>query len=248
MNIPSAEADFAAGPHTVPPDGWLLATVLSITAGSVDVIGFLALGGMFTAHITGNAVIVAAHYVIGGFGQVGPLLAVPVFVAVMGVLALVFGAVGEVSGSRRALLILQTALLAACLSLGVAFGPFADADSSIAVLVGMFAVAAMATLNALVRLALQGVPSTAVMTTNITQLTIDVARLVRNRRQPDDLATTRRRAVVTFSCVVGFVSGAAIGAVLEVHCGLWAMALPVALAAVAVLLGERRTDGRSDGG
>jgi uncharacterized membrane protein YoaK (UPF0700 family) len=252
MNIPSADADadvvvHQPGPPTVLAGSWLLPTVLSITAGSVDVIGFLALGGVFTAHITGNVVIVAAHYVIGGFGQVGPLLAVPVFVAVLGVLALVFGAVGEVSGSRRALLILQTALLATCLGLGVAFGPFADADGPIAVLVGMLAVAAMATQNALVRLALQGVPSTAVMTTNITQLTIDVARLVRHRREPDTLATARRRARVTFACVVGFVSGAAIGAVLEVHGGLWAMALPVGLAAVAVLLGERRTDGRSGG-
>src|SRR5438445_2176703 len=196
MNIPSADADadvvvHQPGPPTVLAGSWLLPTVLSITAGSVDVIGFLALGGVFTAHITGNVVIVAAHYV-------------------------------------------QTALLAACLGLGVAFGPFADADGPIAVLVGMLAVAAMATQNALVRLALQGGPSTAVMTTNITQLTIDVARLVRRRRPPEDLAAARRRARVTSSCVAGFVSGAAIGAVLEAHWGLWAMALPVGLAAVAV--------------
>ena len=41
----------------------LLPAILSTTAGAVDVIGFLALGGLFTAHITGNVVIVAAHYV-----------------------------------------------------------------------------------------------------------------------------------------------------------------------------------------
>jgi len=71
MSIPSAEADadvvvHQSGPHTVPAGSWLLPTVLSITAGSVDVIGFLALGGVFTAHITGNVVIVAVHYVSGG--------------------------------------------------------------------------------------------------------------------------------------------------------------------------------------
>jgi hypothetical protein len=33
---------------------WLLVAVLSMTAGSVDLIGFLAFGGLFTAHITGN--------------------------------------------------------------------------------------------------------------------------------------------------------------------------------------------------
>ena len=57
--------------------GWLLTAVLSVTAGAVDVIGFLALGGLFTAHITGNVVVVAAHYVTGGFGEVGPLWRFP---------------------------------------------------------------------------------------------------------------------------------------------------------------------------
>ena len=69
-------------------DSWLLPAVLSTTAGAVDVIGFLALGGLFTAHITGNLVVIAAHYVTGHFSEVGPILAVPVFVAVLGVVTL----------------------------------------------------------------------------------------------------------------------------------------------------------------
>ena len=39
---------------------FLLPAVLGMTAGAVDVTGFLALGGLFTAHITGNLVILAA--------------------------------------------------------------------------------------------------------------------------------------------------------------------------------------------
>jgi uncharacterized membrane protein YoaK (UPF0700 family) len=121
--------------------GWLLAAVLSATAGAVDVIGFLTLGGLLTAHVTGNLAILAAHYVIGGFSRVGPLLAVPVFVAVFAVVTLAAGAV-EAAGysARRALLIVQAALLAGCLGLGTRFGPLADADSPMAVLVGMLAV------------------------------------------------------------------------------------------------------------
>jgi hypothetical protein len=112
-----------------------------------------------------------------------------------------------------------------------------------AVCVGMLAVAAMATQSALVRLALPDSPSTAVMTTNATQLTVDLATLAWGRGKPDDIARVRRRACVTFPCVVGFVAGCAAGAGLEVYCGLWALALPVVLAAAAVPLGERRSDG-----
>jgi|SRR5689334_13685887 len=70
----------ATGTMTPP----LLPAVLSTTAGAVDVIGFLALGGLFTAHITGNLVVLAAHYITGGFAKVGPLAAVPVFILVLG--------------------------------------------------------------------------------------------------------------------------------------------------------------------
>src|SRR5947209_17267274 len=84
--------------------GWLLPVVLSTMAGAVDVTGFLALGGLFTAHITGNVVVLAAHYAIGGFSQVGPLLSVPVFIAVLGMVTLAAGGI-EKAGyeSRRAL-------------------------------------------------------------------------------------------------------------------------------------------------
>jgi uncharacterized membrane protein YoaK (UPF0700 family) len=218
---------------------WLLPAVLSTTAGAVDVIGFLALGGLFTAHITGNVVIVAAHYVTGGFSQIGPLLAVPVFMAVMGLVTLASSAIAQAgSPPLRQLLWLQTALLSGFLLLGVWFGRFTDADSSMAVLAGMLGVSAMATQNVLGKLALKGAPSTAVMTTNITQLTIDLATLVRSRGDADELAKARSRARMTFPCMVGFVGGCAAGAVLEVKLGFWALALPVVLSALAVPLGR----------
>jgi len=39
--------------------------VLSLAAGSVDVIGFLEFYELFTAHIMGNLVVLAAHLVAG---------------------------------------------------------------------------------------------------------------------------------------------------------------------------------------
>jgi uncharacterized membrane protein YoaK (UPF0700 family) len=235
----SGASRFAMAGLTLLRAGWLLPAVLSVTAGAVDVISFLALGGLFTAHITGNVVILAAHYVVGGFSEIGPLLSVPLFIAVLGAVTAASGVLEKAGQSpRRALLVLQAVLLAASLGLGAWFGPFADADHPLAVLVGMLGVAAMATQNALVKLALPGAPSTAVMTTNVTQLTIDLATLTVGWGDPNDRARARRRSGVTSPCVVGFVAGAAAGAVLEIHLGLWALAVPVVLAALAIPLSE----------
>jgi uncharacterized membrane protein YoaK (UPF0700 family) len=206
----------------------------------VDVIGFLVFGGLFTAHITGNLVVVAAHYVTGGFGQVGPILAVPVFITVLAVVVLLFGGIGNDGKTRRALLVLHAALLAGCLALGLRFGPFSNADSPVAVLAGMLGVAAMATQNALVKLALVESPSTAVMTTNTTQLIVDLAALVRSADEPDKFSKTGRRARVTFLCMAGFVGGCVAGAVFELRFGVGALVLPVILATLAVPLGEQK--------
>jgi uncharacterized membrane protein YoaK (UPF0700 family) len=216
---------------------------LSTTAGAVDVIGFLALGGLFTAHITGNIVIVAAHYVIGGFSQVGPLLAVPIFMGMIGLITVASRAITRPGFTAlQPLLWLQTAFLGGFLGIGVGFGPFSNADSSIAVLAGMFGVAAMATQNVLVKLALKDTPSTAVMTTNITQLTVDLSMLARGQGDADEIVKVRRRAGMTFACVIGFVAGCAGGAALEIKFGLWALTLPVILSALAVALGSSRSD------
>src|SRR5260370_20217292 len=85
---------------------WFLPAILSTTAGAVDVTGFLALGGLFTAHITGNVVVLAAHYATGRFSQVGPLLSVPVFIAVLGAVTLAAGGIAKAGyESRRAVLV-----------------------------------------------------------------------------------------------------------------------------------------------
>ena len=69
----------------------LLPFVLSGIAGCTDVISFLGLGGLFTAHITGNLVILAAHVVSGEPAQVALMLSVPVFMAALALTRLLVG-------------------------------------------------------------------------------------------------------------------------------------------------------------
>ncbi len=219
---------------------FLLPGLLSMTAGAVDVISFLGFGGLFTAHITGNLVILAAHYITGRFGEIAPLLSVPVFVTVLGIVTAVFVR-KPIPFIRRALLILQAALLASFLGFGVGFGPFADPNSSMAVFVGMLGVAAMATQNAVVRLALPGHPITAVMSTNATQLAVDLAMLTRCLPESANVSKIRFHADVTTLAVVGFVVGVVAGAILQIHFGLWSLIFPSLLAVQAIPLSESWT-------
>jgi uncharacterized membrane protein YoaK (UPF0700 family) len=46
-------------------DARTLPIVLSVIAGSTDVIGFLGLNGMFTARTAGNVVVPTAHLAVG---------------------------------------------------------------------------------------------------------------------------------------------------------------------------------------
>ena len=216
---------------------WLLVAFLSATAGAADIIGFLGLGGLFVAHITGNIVVLAAHYVTGGFSQIGPLLSVPVFVLVLAIVTGLF-ARKPTRVTLRALLILHCLLLSGFLAIALAFGPFTNPDAAIAVCGGMLGVAAMATQSAMVKLELPGFPSTAVLTTNTVQLSIDVAMLIRRNGRADQLARARQRARVTFPALAGFVGGCTAGAFFELHFGLTALIFPVSTGAIALLLGE----------
>lgn len=100
----------------------------------------------------------------------------------------------------------------------------------------------MAIQNALIKLALPGSPSTAVMTTNTTQLAVDLAIVVRRRDDPDQLARSRHRAWLIFPSIAGFVIGCTAAALLEVRYGLRTLLLPVVLAMIAIPLGEHWYD------
>ncbi|WP_348269617.1 YoaK family protein [Edaphobacter paludis] len=214
---------------------WLFVAVLSVTAGAVDVIGFLALGGLFTAHITGNIVILVTHYTTGGFSRIGPMVAVPVFIAVLATVVWIFKDRPK-QRTLRALLILQAALLTGFLALSVALGPFSNPGSAIAASVGMLGVAAMATQNALVKIDLPGFPTTAVLTTDTVLFAIDLVTLACGNVSPEETTQARRRIRMTIPAIAGFVAGCAGGGLLELHFKLWALVFPVVMAVIAVPL------------
>jgi len=214
----------------------MLPSVLSMIAGSADVIGFLGLGGLFTAHITGNLILIAAHVVNGTGVNLVHLLAVPVFIVVLGLTRLLVAGL-EAAGlaSLRPLLLLQLLLLTGFLVFSVAAGPSVSQHGVITMLAGMLGVSAMAVQNAMVVMSLKDSPSTAVMTTNITRFVMDVGEVLLGN-DPDKVAEASRRARHTFPAIIGFAGGAGLGAACFVVAGLWSLMLPTTLALLALAI------------
>ena len=210
-----------------------LPVLLSAIAGMVDVIGFLTLG-LFTAHITGNLVVIAALLVRGGPPNMSQVLAVPVFAAEVAAVWLIAKAFGRRGAAlARPLMLIQFLLLTCVLALSVIFNPAPNRHGFMAVLVAMIAVAAMACQFALLRLAVPDAPSTAVMTGNLTNAVLSLLDTQSSRPLMDG---ADERLKKTMTVVVGFFAGCIAGAAAVLFLGTWAWSILVALAGVAVLI------------
>src|SRR3984957_13398106 len=106
-----------------------LPLLLSLNAGFVDTAGFLALQGLFTAHVTGNFVTLGASLALGTSGAVAKLLALPVFCVVVIAVRLLSSLLSrQVRAVFEVMLGLKMILLIVGAALAVRFGPFHDGD------------------------------------------------------------------------------------------------------------------------
>src|SRR5215469_37613 len=143
-----------------------LPTLLSVIAGMVDLIGFLSLG-IFTAHVTGNIVVVGALLVRHNRVNPAQVLAIPVFIFAVAVTWLIAVASGRRgTGLMRPLLLIQFLLITGLLVFSVFTKPSADPHGLVATVAAMIAVTAMGCQFALLRLTVPVAPSTTVMTGN----------------------------------------------------------------------------------
>jgi uncharacterized membrane protein YoaK (UPF0700 family) len=230
-------------PSTSPPDDRSalsrlekrLPTLLSVIAGSVDLTGFLSLGNLFTAHITGNLVMVGALVVRGGRINLAQIMAIPVFILAAAATWLLAKASGRRGlGLLRLLLLVHFLLLTCVLIFSVITKPSADPHGLMAGVTAMVAVSAMACQFALLRLTLPGVPSTAVMTGNLTNTVLSL--LDRQSRSQPLMIGDSERLRGSLHLLIGFFGGCVVAAAAVTYLGDWAWLFPVVLAAVAVAL------------
>jgi uncharacterized membrane protein YoaK (UPF0700 family) len=214
---------------TTAPEPRLLTVGLGFTAGFVDTLGFIALLSFFTAHVTGNFVLLGSALSQPPHGLIAKFLALPTFIVAVAA-ARIYGRWLERRKRAAAfpLLISQATFLLVFMALGLFAAPIADADAPLAIWAALSGTFAMGIQNAASRTVFASLSPTTVMTGNVTQLVIDGVDLIVGG--PDaTLDPVRARVRHFWPPVVAFAVGAACGAVSYRYGGFASLLVPTAL-------------------
>jgi uncharacterized membrane protein YoaK (UPF0700 family) len=204
-------------PKAIPP-------LLSFVAGYVDSYTYLALFGLFAAQVTGSFVIAGAELIRHDYGITGKLLAIVAFIFAASVTTALIAAARDRRGATLAwMLALETVLLAIFAAMLLFGPPIQSARDWYGILAGLLAAGAMGAQSVLVRLLMKGIPQTNVMTGNMTQLGIAITELILAWRRFShsehgaaavrEFHEVRGQLLTVLSIAVGFLVGAAAGAV-----------------------------------
>ncbi len=211
-----------------------LPQLLSFNAGYVDTLGFLALSGLFTAHVTGNFVTLGATAALGLGGALSKLLALPVFCFV--VFASRLACLKLQASDRspiRPMLIVKLALLAGVAIFALYHGPFHADENIVTLFVGLVLVSAMAIQNGLHRAHLSKAPPSTLMTGTTTQIMLDLADLLVSAKS-EETAALKARIVKMGTAVITFALGCGLGAAGYMFAPAAAFTLPAILGAIAL--------------
>jgi len=217
-------------------DTWI-GVGLALTAGFVDAAAFIALTGLFTAHVTGNFVLIGAELVSTSNGVLAKLLALPVFVLAVALTRLI--AIGlERGGSAplQPLLAIEAAVLSAFALAGVALSPLGSPDGARAISVGMLGVAAMGIQNGIGRVVIGHLAATTVMTVNVSQAVIDLTDRLCGVGDRAQIGARLRR---TLPAVLAFATGALAGAFAVAAMSFWCMLMPAFVLVGLVIISGR---------
>lgn len=205
-------------------------TSLAAIAGYVDTLSFVALFGLFTAHVTGNFVLIGAGTAGFGQGVFMKLMAFPAFVVGV-VITSVIARSAPAAPGRAAWRIyaVQAALMLAFCVAGIGAVPIVHPENTSVIVCAMLGAAAMGVRNARDRLVSRpgSVPNT-VMTGNVTQVMLDAFEVLTPSTSPEAKATSRARLERMVPAVVAFAWGAVAGALAYRRVGFMALLLPFA--------------------
>jgi uncharacterized membrane protein YoaK (UPF0700 family) len=200
---------------------------LGFIAGFVDALGFIALFGLFTAHITGNFVLLGAEAVTPDHTfPLLKLLAFPAFITGVTFTKLLVSAL--ITLKRRALLLIysiELLLLIAFMCLGIAAQPMDEPMSNLVFAAGIIGSMAMGVHSACGRLLLPDLTPTVMMTGNVTQLVVDVVDVLQGKANE----LVRKRCGKYFWPIMAFGLGTFVAAFGYIKFGFLALCFPIGI-------------------
>ena len=193
--------------------------LLTIVGGAIDTIGFIALFGFFTAHVTGNLVLAGAAWVKGGPGIWIKLGAIPLFILTVVITKYWIDRSMQKHITLSYLFLGEAIFLTGFMLAGLYFEPFKDADSVTVAITGGLGIIALAIRNTSSKTLIKHISPSTMMTGNTTQLGIDISNYLRKKN--DD---NKHKLQHSLSIVIGFVIGAFLGAFLYDYLDFWSVA------------------------
>jgi uncharacterized membrane protein YoaK (UPF0700 family) len=223
-----------------------LPVLLSFVAGYVDSYTYLTLFGLFVAQVTSSFVIAGAEIVTHDYAVAGKLLVIVAFLVAVALTAALIGLARDAGRPLLpSMLLLEAALLAVFAAMLVFGPPIKDATDWHGIVAGLVAASAMGAQSVLVRLLMKGIPQTNVMTGNMTQLGIATIELIiawrRFARGPHgataarEFEDVRSQLLTVLAIALGFLAGAAAGAVAFAVTGVSGTFVSVAIVAALAL-------------
>ncbi|KWR88423.1 YoaK family protein [Cupriavidus sp. IDO] len=205
-----------------------LGCILAFVAGYVDVIGFTTLFGLFTAHVTGNFIMIGIELAGSSAGLLAKILALPVFVVAVAATRLAESRIAKTGRAPAApLLFVEAVILLVFMVAGLQALPITDPAAPAAIATGQIAVVAMGIQNALSRTALAEHGPTTIVTGNTTQIVIDLVDLP--GAPPAQRDAIRGRLGKMAPALAGFAGGATLGALAYAGMSMWSLLVPVVL-------------------
>ena len=204
--------------------------MLSFNAGYVDTASFLAIHGLFAAHVTGNFVTLGAALVSNNHaGAWAKLSALPMFCLTIFLVKLLDQfCIQRSKASYPTLLKIMLLCFILAGAISVFYLPFPMGDIWASFTVGMLLVAAMAIQNAMHRLHWVKESPTTVMTGSTTQLMLDIAELF-SKTEPEKKSVIQQRFKSIFPTMISFALGCAVAAIVYKFALLWLFIVPPVL-------------------
>jgi uncharacterized membrane protein YoaK (UPF0700 family) len=209
---------------------------LGFVAGFVDLFGFMAWYGLLAANVTGNLIFLAYDITRGEYALILKFSALPIFAASVAASAWFIGMLATRGRQPfRPAIIVEAAALGTCLVAGILLPPPHGPDDAAVIAAGASALFAMGMQNTVMRLILNNLPPTTVVTGNITHIVAEAVRRLAGfgaAMTPGAATALTSRARQVGLALAAFAVGAIAGGQAELHVGYPGLLLPI-----AVLLG-----------